>query len=140
MLMSANFSSIVGEFIGASLPKHCTSIVKNRYHNGHPDIIPARTYPNDAVQHGDQGIEIKASRYLQGWQGHNAEDTWLMIFMFDSGRQSDKLKNISPKPFRFVGVAGARLTKDDWTYLFTGLNPNKIGSSNKGLDKSPRFV
>ena len=25
-------------------------------------------------------------------------------------------------------------------YLFTGLNRNKIGPSNKGLDKSPRFV
>jgi len=25
-------------------------------------------------------------------------------------------------------------------YLFTALNPNKIGPSNKGLDKSPRFV
>jgi hypothetical protein len=25
-------------------------------------------------------------------------------------------------------------------YLFTALNPNKIGPSKKGLDKSPRFV
>jgi len=25
-------------------------------------------------------------------------------------------------------------------YLFTALNPNKIEPSNKGLDKSPRFV
>src|SRR5437762_5985786 len=42
MLMSANFSSLVGEFIAASLPKYCASIVKNRYHNGHPDLLPAR--------------------------------------------------------------------------------------------------
>jgi hypothetical protein len=25
-------------------------------------------------------------------------------------------------------------------YLFTGLKPNRIWPSNKGLDKSPRFV
>jgi len=26
------------------------------------------------------------------------------------------------------------------SYLFTALNPNKIGHFNKGLDKRPRFV
>ena len=29
---------------------------------------------------------------------------------------------------------------DRGTYLFTGLNANKIGPSNNGLDKSPGFV
>lgn len=38
MLMPANFSSMVGEFMGASIPKYCTTVVKNTYHNGHPDI------------------------------------------------------------------------------------------------------
>jgi hypothetical protein len=41
MLMPANFSSIVGEFITANLPKHSPGVVKNRYHNGHHDIPPA---------------------------------------------------------------------------------------------------
>ena len=42
MLMPANFSSMVGEFMSSTIPKHCTGIVKNRHHNGHPDLIPAR--------------------------------------------------------------------------------------------------
>ncbi len=71
MLMSANFSSIVGEFMSSNIPKYCSSVVKNRYHNGHPDIIPVGRFPRDAVQHADEGIEIKGSRYLRGWQGHN---------------------------------------------------------------------
>jgi len=29
---------------------------------------------------------------------------------------------------------------EDVSYLFTGLKRNRIGPSNKGLDKSPRFV
>ncbi len=29
MLMPANFSSIVGEFMTANLPKHCSGVVKN---------------------------------------------------------------------------------------------------------------
>lgn len=116
IVMPANFSSIVGEFMGARIPKHCPAIVKNAYHNGHPDLIPAGVFPNNAVQHATEGIEIKASRYLRGWQGHNPEDAWLMVFVFDSNRPTDYLTD--PKPFRFVMVVGAQLTKEDW--LFAG--------------------
>jgi hypothetical protein len=31
MLMPANFSSIVGEFMSSNLPKYCATIVKNRF-------------------------------------------------------------------------------------------------------------
>lgn len=51
MLMPANFSSMVGEFMGATIPKHCKTLVKNEYHNGHPDMLPANKYPLNAVQH-----------------------------------------------------------------------------------------
>lgn len=116
-VMQANFSSMIGEFICARLPKHCKTVVRNRYHNGHPDILPAGKYPNDAAQHaGRDGIEIKASRYLQGWQGHNAEDVWLMVFVFQSGREGPKVRK--PPAFKFLLVAGALLSKSDW--LFAG--------------------
>lgn len=81
IMMSANFSSLVGEFMNARIPEHCKSLVKNKYHNGHPDLIPVGMYPADSVQHASVGIEIKASRYGKGWQGHNAEDTWLMVYL-----------------------------------------------------------
>jgi hypothetical protein len=79
-LMPANFSSIVGEFINISIPKYCPALVKNRYHNGHPDLIPRGMFPDDAVQHATEGIEIKGSRHSGGWQGHNPEAVWLMVF------------------------------------------------------------
>lgn len=53
MLMPANFSSMVGEFISASLPKYCKTIAKNNYHNGHPDLVPAGMFPRNTVQHAD---------------------------------------------------------------------------------------
>lgn len=118
MLMPANFSSMVGEFMGSAIPRYCSTLVKNNYHNGHPDLIPTGRFPRDAVQHSDEGIEIKASRYMQGWQGHNPEDTWLMVFVFDSNRPVDASESIAPKPFRFVMVVGAQLTREDW--LFSG--------------------
>lgn len=114
MLMPANFSSIVGEFMSSTLPHYCPALVKNKYHNGHPDLIPVGMFPNDAVQHSSHGIEIKASRYLRAWQGHNPEDVWLMVFAFDSNRPKDT----TPRPFRFVMVLGAQLSKSDW--LFSG--------------------
>ncbi|MEA5623863.1 hypothetical protein [Nostoc sp. UHCC 0251] len=116
MLMPANFSSMVGEFMISNIPKYCSSLVKNQYHNGHPDLIPAGMFPKNSVQHSHIGIEVKASRYQSGWQGHNPEDTWLMIFVFDSNRPSDAVQGIQPKPFRFIKVVGASLTKNDWSF------------------------
>lgn len=115
-LMTANFSSLVGEFMNMSIPKYCKTVVKNKYHNGHPDLIPAGSFPSDSVLHGTEGIEIKGSRQRSGWQGHNAENVWLMVFIFDSNTSRDGFSNINPKPFRFVEVLGAGITKDDWNF------------------------
>jgi hypothetical protein len=125
LLMPANFSSIVGEFVSSSVPRYCTSLVKNRYHNGHPDLIPAGRFPGNRVQYTTEGIEVKASRYLRGWQGHNPEDVWLMVFVFESNRAKDNLSDVGEDslasaskaiPFRFLMVVGAQLEKRDWRF------------------------
>jgi hypothetical protein len=112
-LMPANFSSMVGEFMSATIPKYCNGLVKNRYHNGHPDLIPSGQYPDNACLHGADGIEVKASRHGSGWQGHNPEDIWLMVFVFDANSARDQLSDVPPRPFRFVKVVGAELAKSD---------------------------
>lgn len=117
MLMPANFSSMVGEFMTATIPKYCSGVVKNTFHNGHPDLLPTGRYAKDACQHaGADGIEVKASRYLKSWQGHNAEDVWLMVFIFQAGRPNDAAKGLSPVRFRFLEVLGAMLTREDWKF------------------------
>lgn len=116
MLMPANFSSLVGEFAISAIPKYCPTLVKNRFHNGHPDLIPANMFVNDAVQYAHTGIEVKASRYMSGWQGHNPEESWLMVFVFSAYRGRDELAGIEPRPFRYEGVYGAQLERSDWTY------------------------
>jgi hypothetical protein len=116
MMMPANFSTLVSEFMSSNLPKHCAGLVKNQYHNGHPDLIPAATFPSNAVQYAHDGIELKGSRYLSGWQGHNPEDVWLMVFVYDSNRPRDIGTEVVPYPFRFLGVFGAELTKADWNF------------------------
>ena len=116
MLMPATFSGLVGEFMVSSIPKYCAGLVNNQYHNGHPDLIPAGRFPNNAIQYASEGIEIKGSRYKSAWQGHNPENIWLMVFIFDSNRPVDAAKGIQPKPFRFIKVVGADLTENDWTF------------------------
>ncbi len=115
-LMPANFSSIVGEFMNMSIPKYCSNLVKNRYHNGHPDLIPKGMFSDDSVQYASKGIEVKGSRHKSGWQGHNPESVWLMVFYFDSNTSNDKRKGIEPKPFHFKGVYAAKLEKGDWNF------------------------
>ena len=73
-------------------------------------------FDGDSVQYTQTGIEIKASRHSSGWQGHNPEAVWLLVFYFDSNTVRDKSKNMSPKPFQFRGVYGARLEKEDWNF------------------------
>lgn len=116
MLMPANFSSIVGEYMSSAIPRHCPTIVKNQYHNGHPDLIPAGMYPNDSLQYGHEGIEIKGSRYLKGWQGHNAEESFLLVFCYESARPADEHNGVEPIPFRYLLVCGAQLEADDWQF------------------------
>lgn len=113
MLMPANFSSMVGEFMSANIPKYCATLAKNNYHNGHPDLVPKGMYPNNSLQHGAEGIELKGSRYPSGWQGHNAETCWLMVFHFSSGRPVD---TGAIRDFKFEGVYLGRLEESDWTF------------------------
>jgi hypothetical protein len=116
MLMPANFSSMVGEFMGASIPKYCPTLARNQYHNGHPDLVPHGRFTNDAIQYSHEGVEIKASRYEKGWQGHNPEEVFLMVFVFESNGPRDGYLNIDPMPFRFKMVTGAHLEKSDWKF------------------------
>jgi hypothetical protein len=116
LLMPANFSSIVSEYMNVAIPRYCATLAKNLYHNGHPDLIPVGRFPGNAVQYSHEGIEIKASRYLKAWQGHNVEASWLMVFVFDSNRPSDGVKGDAPRPFRFVKVVGAHLEESDWKF------------------------
>lgn len=115
-LMPANFSSMVGEFMASVIPQYCPTLVKNRYHNGHPDLLPKGMFAGDSVLHASEGLEIKASRRQSGWQGHNPEDVWLMVFVFDANSARDRAQGILPRPFRFVKVVGARLSKEDWRF------------------------
>jgi hypothetical protein len=55
LLMPASFSDIVSEFVASRLPAHCPDLVRNRHHNGRPDLLPKGFYADDAVLNGQEG-------------------------------------------------------------------------------------
>ncbi|MCX6924250.1 MAG: hypothetical protein NT154_13715 [Verrucomicrobia bacterium] len=130
--------------MSSTIPKYCVTLAKNTYHNGHPDLVPAGEFPNNSCKHGLHGIEIKASRYPRGWQGHNADESWLMVFVFDSNTpRNDSETNApeEPRPFRFIKVVGAQLVEADWQFSGRSAKSKRtITASVKrsGFDKMER--
>jgi hypothetical protein len=95
---------------------------------GYPDLLPEDHYSSRYVLKGDAGIEVKASIQKGGWQGHNPEDAWVMIFRYTVGKQ-DKGESM---PLTFIEILCARLKKSDWS--FSG----RKGTSELQQPPSPR--
>jgi len=77
----AAVSNIVSDFMQAALARHSPALVMNRFHNGHPDLIPSNTYENDSIKAGSEGLEIKATKRSVA-DTHGARDGWICQFNY----------------------------------------------------------
>ena len=112
LLLGNSLSGIISEFLVKNIARASETLEVNLKVGGHPDLLPKGHYSSNLVLKGDEGIEVKASIQKGGWQGHNPEDCWLMVFRYTVGEQdSGELK-----PLTFVEILGARLTKSDWSF------------------------
>ncbi len=110
LLLGNSLSGIISEFLVKNLARTSTSLEANLKVGGHPDLVPKGYYPSDGVLKGEEGIEVKCSIQRGGWQGHNPEDCWLMIFRYMVGEQKDK-RRVS---LTFIEILCAAITKSDW--------------------------
>ncbi|MBI3977590.1 MAG: hypothetical protein HY331_05320 [Chloroflexi bacterium] len=108
----AIFSGIMSDALAASLARHSRVLTINRFHNGHPDLIPAGRYPNDAVQAGDEGVEVKATKGRGAVDTHGAREAWLCVFRYEVDSTTQPVMNRAPT--RLVEILLARLTRDDY--------------------------
>ena len=96
----AIFTGIVSDAIAASLARHSRVLTENRYHNGHPDLIPQGKYKNDSVAAGEEGVEVKATRGegYQGWRRRRYPrgTRWLVLCVPLRGRLEDGAGSGSP--------------------------------------------
>jgi len=112
-LSAATFSGMMSELVVAGVSKRSATVIKNQFHNGRPDIVPRGHYPEDACHRGDEGIEVKASRWSNGWQGHNVEEGWVMICQY----RIDLDTGVDARgPTKLERVLCAQLNESDWSF------------------------
>ncbi len=113
LLLGNSLSGLVSEILVKNIAKNSQTLVRNEKVGGHPDLIPKGKYPNNEVLRGE-GIEVKSSKQRGGWQGHNPEECWLMVFRYSLGEKKDPPHKM--KPIEFVQVLSAKLSRGDWSF------------------------
>jgi hypothetical protein len=112
LVLGNSLSGILSEFIVKNMARGSASLVANLKIGGHPDLLPKGVYSSNLVLKRKEGIEVKASIHQGGWQGHNPENCWLMVFRYAVGKQEDG----QVLPLTFVEILCAKLTKKDWFF------------------------
>jgi hypothetical protein len=108
ILRPANLSGMLSDMFTDALASASGGILTtNLYHNGHPDLIVKGRYPDNAVQAGEDGIEVKATRKQGGAvDSHGARNQTLCTFVYDI--DNDRRKPVwerEPLIFREVYLA-----------------------------------
>lgn len=113
LLRPAAMSGILSDLLTASMAKHSRSLTSNRYFNGHPDLVVAGAYPNDSVQAGSEGVEIKSTRKRGGAvDTHGARDQWMCVFVYRVDSDTEPARDRAPMAFTEVYLA--HVTIDDF--------------------------
>ncbi|MDD4888783.1 MAG: hypothetical protein PHU85_02540, partial [Phycisphaerae bacterium] len=113
MLRPAIMSGILSDLLSASMAKHSRVLVQNAHFNGHPDLVVQGVYPNNAVQAGTEGVEIKTTRNTGGAvDTHGARDQWMCVFVYVVDNKTEPAHDRSA--MRFTEVYLARVTEADF--------------------------
>lgn len=114
LMLGNSFSGFISEMVVKGIAKASSTLVRNRKVGGHPDLLPQGRYANDAELKAEEGIEVKVSLQPGGWQGHNPEEAWVMIFQYSVDVQTAPPEQRAP--FEFQRVMIAKLSKEDWSF------------------------
>lgn len=128
MLLANTVSGMVSEIAIKNLSETAKTLMRNERTGGHPDLLPRDYYDSADIHRGEHGIEIKASTKKGGWQGHNKEACWLMLFRY----------TVTEHSFRFTEILCAELDESDWVFSGRGENSRRTptASINKaGVEK-----
>jgi hypothetical protein len=130
----AIFSGILSDALTASVARHSRVLTENRFHNGHPDLIPQGRHANDAVKAGEHGVEVKATKGRGGVDTHGARNAWLCVFRWKMDDATQPV--VHRAPTRIVEIVLAELTVDDFRRNPRGELGTRTASPNRaGLAK-----
>ena len=109
MLRPAAMSGIVSDMLTGCLARHSRTLVENRYHNGHPDLLVRGRYPNDSIQSGEHGVEVKSTRKKGGAvDTHGAREQWMCVFVYAVDNSTEPASRRAPMEFREVYLGHVR--------------------------------
>lgn len=114
MLLGNSLSGLVSEVLVKSVSDSSAALIRNEKVGGHPDLLPRGEYEGNAVLRGEHGVEIKSSKQRGGWQGHNPEETDLIVFRYIMGNKDEPVAQ--RLPVTFVQILAAHLTEADWSF------------------------
>jgi hypothetical protein len=108
-LIRANnaLSDLIGNIATEALAEASDALVHNQKDDGWPDLLPVDHYDDYSQMYGEEGIETKCSKSSGGWNAHNNEKGWFVIFRYTRGE-----KDVPPEdmePVHFVQVLAAQL-------------------------------
>lgn len=111
-------SDFVGNVATEELATASDAVLVNQKPDGFPDLLPVDNdeYATEdyEIHHGDEGIETKCSKSSGGWQAHNNESAWFIVFRYTRGDPDADVEEM--EPIRFVQVLAATLDEDDWSH------------------------
>jgi hypothetical protein len=131
MLRPANMSGLLSDMLTASLAKHSRTLVQNRYFNGHPDLLVQGIYPNDSIQSGTNGVEIKSTRKAGGAvDTHGAREQWMCVFVYNTDTETQPAVN--RQPMKFAEIYLGHVALEDFRK-----NPRgELGTRTATLDRN----
>ncbi len=114
LLLGNSFSGLLSEVLVKYLARESAGLARNEKVGGHPDLIPTHLYEPGGILRAPEGIEIKTSRQPGGWQGHNPEKCWLMVFRYVMPETIHSTE--AAIRVRFAQVLCAELCEEDWSF------------------------
>jgi len=132
IMLRAAFSGLISEImvrsLASSMLNRVPGLARNLYPNGHPDLIPRAMYPGDAVQYGDEGVEVKAARNAASIQGHNVETGWFAVIEFSCDVENMPVYGREPTIIRRVRLAN--LEENDWSFSGRGASSRRTPTAS----------
>ena len=132
LMQKAGFSGLLSQSfmraVAGAFSSESPGLTLNQYPNGRPDLVPRAHYDGDAVKNGDEGVELKTSRSTSGWQGHNPEGGWLMVFQIAVDATTEPIYDRGPT--RVDRVLIAKLEESDWNFSGRGVGSRRTPTAS----------
>lgn len=130
MMRPAAMSGMISDMLTASLAQHARALAENDYFNGHPDLVVQGIYPDNSVQSGAEGIEIKTTKKRGGAvDTHGARDQWMCVFVYEADTETQPAADRAA--LRFTEVYLGYVTIADFRENSRG----KLGTRTATLDR-----